>query len=478
MPPPPGPDLGRRDRLRQVLHLIQGRGTPPTTLFPRLVAAFGDLVHIRFGTEQVYLASHPDMVRQVLVTDGRITHKGRGLEVARLLLGNGLLTAEGEEHMRNRRLVAPAFHHEHIAGYASVMASAARDADHHWSELTGAVDGGPVVVDMAGEMAALTLRIAGLTLFGTDLTDRSTQVGDSLSAALEAFGRFQVPGATWLLRVPSPWSRRMNTARDSLHAVVDELIDQHRAEPDRFAGDVLSLLLRSRDSDGGALSHQQIRDEVLTLLLAGHETTANLLTWAWFLLDGHPEAAVALHAEVDALPGPPDATEGFSPALPVTRAVLAEALRLYPPAWTVSRRYQQPARLGGYDLPAGALAVTSQWVLHRDPRWWGAQAADFRPERWLAEEAGEPGSGCPHFDERAPGHPRYAFFPFGGGRRLCLGEDFAWTEAVLVLATLARSWAPRRVPEQVVDVQPLVTLRPRFGMRMALRPRLDRAVTR
>jgi len=457
--------------MRQVVNLIRRRGVPPTTLFPRLAATYGDLVRIRLGTEQIYLASRPDMVRQVLVTDGRITHKGRGLEVARLLLGNGLLTAEGEEHMRNRRLVAPAFHHEHVAGYAQVMAQSARDTEADWRRRATADGASAPVVDMSGEMAALTLRIAGLTLFGTDLTDRTSQVGHSLSEALEAFGQFQVPGATWLLRVPSPWSRRMNSARDSLHGVVDELIEQHRADPDRFAGDVLSLLLSSRDSDGGTLAHQQVRDEVLTLLLAGHETTANLLTWSWFLLDAYPEAARALHAELDALPGPPDAADGFVPALPVTRAVLAETLRLYPPAWTVARRYQQGTRLAGYDVPERALAVTSQWVVHRDARWWGDDAADFRPDRWLRDGSAANDSGCPHFDERAPGQPRYAFFPFGGGRRLCLGEEFAWTEAALVLATLARSWSPFLVADQVVDVQPLVTLRPRFGMRMALRQR-------
>ena len=240
---------------------------------------------------------------------------------------------------------------------------------------------------------------------------------------------------------------------------------EHRADPGSFEGDALSLLLAARDEDGSALSDRQIRDEVTTLLVAGHETTANLLTWAWFNLDVERKAAALLHREVDALAGPPERWHGFEPELPVTRAVVAETLRFHPPVWSISRRYEQAGDLGGYPVAPGVEVVMSQWVVHRDSRWWGPDAGRFQPTRWLqpATEA----SICP-FDVRAPGHPRHAYFPFGGGRRVCIGEQFAWIEGVLCLATLARNWAPVVRRGRTVDEAPQITLKPRGGLPMTL----------
>ncbi len=249
-------------------------------------------------------------------------------------------------------------------------------------------------------------------------------------------------------------------------SIVDELIASHRADPEQFEGDVLSRLLAAVDDDGQPLSDEQIRDEVMTLLAAGHETTAVLLSWAWYFLDAHPDVAELLHAEVDALLGPPQASDGFAPALPRTRAMVAETLRCRPPAWIQSRRYPQAgSAIDGCPIPANGEVLVTQWVTHRDERWWGEDAGQFRPARWLVDK--EPDEGCP-FDLKAPGHPRYAYFPFGAGNRICVGESFAWAEAVLCLATLTRRWAPRLRPGWVVDERALITLRPKDGLPMTL----------
>jgi cytochrome P450 len=255
-----------------------------------------------------------------------------------------------------------------------------------------------------------------------------------------------------------PSTRRLVGTGARLDALIDRLIAEHRSAGDR--GDVLSMLLAARDPDGAAMPDRQIRDEVRTLMLAGHETTANALAWAWLLLDQHPAEAARLHAEIDRLPAGP----GYDdlPRLPGTRAVVAETMRLYPPAWVVGRRLLADVELAGWTVPARSIAVASQWVTHRDPRWWPDPLA-FRPARWL-DPAGR-------YDDTAPGQPRGAYFPFGLGRRVCIGESFAWTEATLALATLAQRWSPALRPNHPVDIRPAVTLRPAHGLPMTLHPR-------
>ena len=455
---PPGPQVNWWTLLRDGVDLLRGRGAPFTSHLASVAAEYGDVATIR-DPRHSYLASHPDQVRQLLITDGHITGKARGLKFVRLLLGNGLVTAEGEEHLRNRRLVSPVFNKEHVRGYAAVMLGAIVDHERTWQ---ARLDSGRPTVDMADEMSRLTLRIAGLTLFGTDLDERSGTIGPAVTLAQRMLVFSRIPGAGAILRGPTPWARRLRHGRRRLHQVVDDVIAEHRADPDRFRGDVLSALLAARDDDARAMPDEQIRDEVTTLLLAGHETTSNMLTWTWYLLDRHPEAAALLHAELDALGRAPQPSDVAPDQLPVTRAVIAESMRLYSPAWTVARRYARAGSIGGYRVPPGTDVLASQWVIHRDPRWWGADAARYDPARWLADG---------RFDSNAPGQPRYAYFPFGAGRRVCVGEHFAWTEAVLIIAALAQRWQPRLDPGQDVDVEPLVTLRPRYGMRMALVPR-------
>jgi cytochrome P450 len=443
---PPGPDLGPLDLIRML------RDRRMTDFLEHAAGEAPDLVHFRLGREHAYLVGDPELVRELFGALGRVTAKGRGLEQSRRLLGQGLLTSEGDLHRRQRRLIQPAFHARRIAAYADAMTAeaAALPAAAGWTE--GAVR------EVAADMSGLTFRIVGRTLFGADLAADSAAVAGALAEFLARFPRVMLPGGPLLNRLPLPSSRRLDAARADLDRVVYRLIAEHRARGD--GNDVLSMLLAARDDDGAPMPDRQVRDEVLTLLLAGHETTANALAWTWLLLDRHRDAAARLHAEVDALGRMPSVDD--LPALPVTHAAVAESMRLYPPAWVVGRRMLETATLSGWTVPAGSIVAASQWVTHRDARWWTDPLA-FRPERWL--------TGDGRFDLAAPGQPRGAYFPFGGGRRVCVGESFAWTESVLVLATLARDWAPALVPGHPVAVRPAVTLRPLHGLRMTLHRR-------
>ena len=389
-------------------------------------------------------------MRELFGPLGRVGRKGRGLEQTRVLLGDGLLTSEGDLHRRQRRLIQPAFHATRIDAYARIMRTAAAELP----ERAGWADG--TVRDMAPDMAALTLRIVGQTLFAADLTDDSTAVSAALAELLGRFQRVMLPGGALLNRLPLPSTRVLMSAIAELDTVVGRLIAEQRAGLGDD-GTVLAMLLHARDEDGRPMPDRLVRDEVLTLMLAGHETTANALDWTWLLLDRNRAAADRLHTELDAAPANPRLSE-----LPYTHAVIAESMRLYPPAWVIGRRMTADVTLAGWSIPAGSLVLASQWVVQRDARWW-PDAHAFTPERWLTADG--------RYDEAAPGQPRGAYFPFGMGRRVCIGESFAWTEAVLALAALARDWAPTLVPGHPIALRPAVTLRPMHGLRMVLHRR-------
>jgi cytochrome P450 len=445
---PPGPPA------RQAFGALLAQRRPPHRFLAETVRAYGGLAHIRVAGEHAYIVGDADLVWLIFVTHGRDTMKGRALQRAKPLLGEGLLTSEGELHRRQRLLVQPAFHHTRIAQYAEQMAAAAEEHGEGW------VDGRHV--DLAEDLSALTLDIVGRTLFGADLKGDAREVGQALTEVIDGFRQQLLPGAALLDRLPLPSRRRTRGAIERLDAIVWRLIAEHRAAGD--TGDVLSMLLQSREQ-GSGMSDRQVRDEVMTLVLAGHETTANALAWAFWHLSQRPDQASWLHAELDSLPHR-RLGWGDLPALPRTRAVIAESLRLHPPAWTIGRRLLADLEVGpaagGWLLPAGSICLASQWVLHRDPRYW-AEAESFTPTRWLDADGS--------FSQRAPGQPRGAWFPFGLGSRVCIGEDFAWTEAVLVLATLARRWAPAVDPQWPEGEDPGVTLRPRGGLPATLQLR-------
>jgi len=402
----------------------------------------GDIVGFRVGRQPVVLLSAPDDVRDVLVTNQRNFTKGRGLERAKLLLGEGLLTSEGDFHLRQRRLVQPAFHRQRVASYGETMVAYAARATSRWR------DG--ETIDAHAAMTALTLAIVGKTLFDADVEAEAAEIGDALTASVEAFPLANMPFSEILEKLPIPAALRFRRARRRLDATIYRMIAERRAAPgDR--GDLLSMLLLATDAegDGGGMSDLQLRDEAMTLFLAGHETTANALTWALHLLSRHPDAEARALAEADALGGEPRADD--LPRLSWIRAVLAEAMRLYPPAWIIGRRAKAAFDVGGFHVPARTLVLVSQYLVHRDPRWW-PDADAFRPARWLDAAA-------------AAERPKFAYFPFGAGTRVCIGEQFAWMEGVLVLATVLRDWRLR--PAQAEPrLDALITLRPKGGLRL------------
>ena len=409
--------------------------------------AVGDLVHLRLGLQDVYLVSHPDAIRDILVTHQANFTKSRMLERAKVLLGEGLLTSEGEYHARQRRLVQPAFHRDRLARYAGEMVTRAASAGAGWR------DG--VEMDVSKEMMRLTLAIVGRTLFSTDISSEADEIGAAMAEILALFDTLLMPFSDWIQKLPIPSVRRFEKARDKLDRIVYGLIAERR-KGGEDAGDLLSTLLLAQDEDKTRMTDQQVRDEALTLLIAGHETTANALTWTWYLLSQNPEAEARMHAELDVALGGHLPTFDDVERLPYTTGVFSEALRLYPPAWAIGRRAKQDYTIGGLTIPAKSILLMSPWVVHRDPRWW-PEPERFLPERWLAGEAAE--------------RPKFSYFPFGGGARVCIGERFAWAEGVLVLATLAPLWEMDLVAGHPVEPRAVITLRTRYGMKMRLASR-------
>jgi cytochrome P450 len=428
----------------------------PLGFLDGLRRAHGDVARFRMAGREMVLVSHLDVVRDLLVTEQRRFGRGYRYRTLKLLLGEGLLTSEGAFHLRQRRLAQPAFHRDRVAGYARAMVGAAERWDARWRPLAG------TTVDVAEEMGALALAIVGETLFGRDVTRGPGGVADAVAQALDDALHAATPAfaalGRWAVHLPIPAARRFRRARAELDAVIYGLIAERR----RTGGgdDLLSLLLEATDDEGdgaGArMTDLQLRDEAMTLFLAGHETTANALAWTWYLLATHPAVEARLLASLDEALGGRTPAFADVPRLGYARQVLHEALRLYPPAYALGRVALEEVTLGGFRIPAGAGVLASQWVTHRDPRWW-PEPDRFDPDRWAPDAAA--------------GRHRFAYFPFGAGTRVCVGEQFAWTEALLVLATLAPRWRLALAPGTRVAPQPIITLRPRGGIPMTLHPR-------
>ncbi len=421
----------------------------PAAFFARLAREHGDFVRFRLGPRQLTLLNHPDFIKEVLVTQSRHFMKGEALQRGKRLLGEGLLTSEGEFHLRQRRLAQPAFHRQRIAAYSEVMARYAGRASRRWQDAAR--------VDMAQEMMRLTLAIVAKTLFDAEIEDEASEIGRAMTDVLEIFSFLTLPFSQWFEHLPLAPVRRFERAKARLDATIFRLIEQRRADG-RDHGDLLSMLLLAEDAEGGGgrMTTQQVRDEAITLFIAGHETTAVALTWTWFLLSQHPDAEARLHSELDSVLAGRVPSADDIPRLTFAEMVFTETMRLYPPAWAIGRRALRDVEVGGYVIPAGTVAVTSPWVTHRDPRFF-AEPEKFDPLRWTPEA-------------RAARH-KYSYFPFGAGPRACIGEPFAWMEGVLLLATLAQRWRARLAPGHVPEVYPLITLRPKGGMPMILERR-------
>jgi cytochrome P450 len=438
---PPGP----RGRLLTG-HLREFRGDR-LAFYVRCARDFGDVVALRFVSRRVYLVSHPDLIESVLVAQARKFIKHFALRLNPLVFGNGLLTSEGDFWLRQRRLIQPAFQRQRLAAFAPDMVAAAERLLAGWTPGR--------TVDVDAEMMRLTLDITGRTLFGADVTGDAAGVGQALRVLQESFLALftsLVPVPPWL---PTPTNLRLRRAVHSLDAILYRLIAARRsAGGDR--GDLLSLLLHARDEeDGRGMSDRQVRDEAMTLFLAGHETTALALSWTWYLLGHHPQVEERLVEEWRQVLGGRNPTFDDLPRLRYTEQVLLESLRLYPPAPAIGREALAPCTVGGYRVPRGTTILMSPWVVHHDPRWYD-RPGEFLPERWADEGAQR---------------PRYAYFPFGGGPRLCIGAGFAMTEAALVLATLGQRYRLALVPDHPVALWPTVTLRPKYGIRAVLERR-------
>lgn len=419
--------------------------------FVELAASYPQIAHWKVMGRHLYALNSAEIIEEVQREHGRELHKSRALQEAKVLLGNGLLTNEDDDHLRQRRMVQPAFHRDRIREYGARMVAATEDFEPTWQE--------GETVDMTVAMSALTLDIVGRTLFSADLREDADGVGHTLMMLMEAFPRLMLPGGQLLSRIPGTDLHSLPAQMDDLDVLVQRIINDHRTEGD--TGDLLSMLISAQE-DGAGMNDAQIRDEVMTLVLAGHETTAMNLTWTWYLLSANPAVAAWLHEELDAVLG------GRSPAfediaeLPRTRAVIHESLRLFPPAWIFGRMNTAELNVAGWKIPTGSILLTSQYAMQRDPRYWDS-ALSFSPQRWIDAEG--------EFSEKAPGQPRGSWFPFGYGKRRCIGDQFALSEAVLVLATLAQRWNPQLVPGSPVEPFGAVTLRPRHGMPMVLNRR-------
>jgi cytochrome P450 len=445
LPVQPRPVPGPRNLhpLSQVRPLMRDR----VGYLYRLTQDYGDVVLFKIGRVPVYLVNHPDLIQDILVTNYRSFKKTEGYTFMGRLLGKGILTSDGDFHKRNRALIQPAFHKQRINLYGEAMTERAARLNARWQ------DGQEI--DMAEEMMRLTLSIIAKTLFDTDEAHDEQVVQEALDSFFDILGLFDNPVGRVLDKFPLPSKRRFEKGKAALDVLIYRLIDEHRARGGD-QGDVLSMLLEAQREDPEAMPDEQIRDEIVTLFLAGHETTALAMSWTWMLLAQNQDCAGKLHEELaNVLGGRPATAEDFS-RLPYTRMVMSESMRLYPPAYAIDREPLSDYPLGDFIATKGSFVVLSPYTMHRHPKYW-PDAERFDPERWTPEETAK--------------RPKYAYFPFGGGPRVCIGEGFAWLEAVIILATLAQHWQPELKGGHVPSTQPLVTLRPKGGMPMVLHKR-------
>lgn len=412
-----------------------------------LARTYGDIVQFRLGPARCFLLNHPDYIRDVLITRQAAFHKGRALARARRLMGEGLVTSEDALHLRHRRLMQPAFHRQRIAAYADVMVERAARLADEWS------DGAEV--EIRGEITRLTLGIVCKVLFSAEVGEDAAEVAAGFSELMELATFFLAPFSEYLEKLPLPQAIRFRRARARIDRVVYRIIHERR-QSGEDRDDLLSMLMGTDGAGAPVMTDEQVRDECMTIVVAGHETLSNALPWTWYLLSEHPAVEARLHEEIDAVLGGRLPTVHDLARLPYTEMVLAESMRIYPPVWFLGRRALEPCAIGGVTIPKGAFVVLSQFVTHADSRYY-PEPDHFDPDRWTA-------------DARAA-RPKFAYFPFGAGLRGCIGESFAWTEARLLLTVLAQRWRLRQVPGHPIVVDPVSTLRPKYGIRMTVHRR-------
>jgi cytochrome P450 len=444
----------------------------PLDGYLRLAARYGDTIRVPYRPgNSLYVLSRPEHAEHVLAANQDNYVKAFTYRPLRALIGDGLLTSEGERWRRHRRVVQPVFSRRHVAAFGPAMTVAARQLTARWDSLAEGT-----MINVAGQMSALALDIVGQALFGFDLSGDAEQMSRAMNAGQRV--------ATLATFVPAPWgpastralksvARRVGHTPEGIDGPVGRIISERRAAAPAGTGrDLLDVLLTARAADGSPLTHAEISDEVATFMLAGHETSANTLSWSLALLSAYPSARQHLEAELDAVLGDRDPGAGDADKLPWTRAVVAEAMRLYPPAWTIERNALADDEVAGVPVPARSLVAIPPYLVHRHPDFW-PDPAGFDPRRFLPDD-GAPRWPANHVTDGGNGHPaqrgrhRYAYIPFGGGRRACVGASFAELETVLVLATIARRYrlelTMRGIPEPTANI----TLRPARGLPMRL----------
>jgi cytochrome P450 len=413
----------------------------PLPFFEDLQTGSEPIARMRIAGTKVFYLREPDLIREMLVTLVPNFHKSRGLERAKALLGEGLLTSEDELHRQQRKLIQPVFHHGNLKDIAVIMRERARQRVESWRA--------GQTLNLNQEMHALTLTIVGEALFGTDVGERTDRVSELMETVMETFFLFMSPLAPFFEFFGHPKLKRAAKARRELSAIVQTMIDERR-KTNQTRKDLLALLFAAQDPETGlGMSDEQLRDEVMTLFLAGHETTANALGWTIYLLTQHPDIAERLVAATDDLE-----SELWVKDDDLLSQVVRESLRLYPPVWAVGRRAIRDLQIGGTEVAKGAIVLACQWALHRSGKYF-SNPTRFDPDRWTAE-----------FQRTLP---KYAFFPFGGGPRSCIGESFAWMELRIVLTEMLRRWRFEIVPGQTVKPKASITLRPEKPIHVIVR---------
>jgi cytochrome P450 len=432
LPPGPKPKIS-------LINLVRFRRNSLGFL-KQIYQEFGDIVHFKMGPLRILLLNHPDYIKEVLSTQQSNFVKGRPLEMAKELLGEGLLTSEGEFHKRQSRIIQPAFHRKMMGTYAPAMTEYALRLMDKWE------DG--MSVDMLQEMIKMSTGIAGKTMFNVDIEEEAPEINQALETVMSLFDRVSLPFAEYLLKIPLPGTIRFFRAKSKLDHTIYKIIRERRQNK-LNNGDLLSLLLKEQEE--GEMSDQQIRDEALTLFLTGFDTTSLALTWTWYLISQHPQVEAELHEELDrVLQGRLPTLEDY-PNLKFTRMVFAESMRLYPPIYIIARQAVEAFTIGEYEVPEKTIVLVSPYLIHHDSRF-HSNPEVFNPHNW---------------DDR-PGiqHPRYEYFPFSEGPRSCIGQHYAWLEGVMVLASIAQFWKVKMVPGHPVEIAQLLNLRPKFGMKM------------
>jgi len=413
---------------------------------------FGDVVRFRLGPLTAHLIAQPDHIHHVLVEGKENYSKGIAYEKLKIVLGLGLFTSEGELWRRQRRLMQPLFTARAITKFAPSMTGATEDMLSRWRPYAERGE----AKNINFEMMRLTMSIIGRTMLGLDLEGEATETGRAFTFVLDYATHRTISLVNVPLFIPTPLNRRFNEARRTLDSLIYNIIEDRRRRKES-KNDLLSMLLDARDEESGErMGEKQIRDEVIIIFFAGHETTAQALSWTWYLLSKHTEVERRLHAELDSVLGGRAPTVDDLPNLNYTRMVIEESMRLYPPVWIFARDAIRDDEIGGYHIPAGSMVLMSQYITHRHPDFW-ENPEGFDPERFT--------------EERSKNHPHYTYFPFGGGPRICIGNSFAMMEAQLILATVAQSYRLHLMPGYPVEPVALGTLRPRYNIVMTLHPR-------